>query len=117
MNTKKTLILDGLTIETGTRRVLNNGEPVLLRGKEFDLLEFLARNVNCVVSRLTLLEYVWDYSAHTATNTVEVHMAALRKKLEKRCGMNIIKNIYGIGYILKGSKPVPTSITSVPSNT
>ncbi|MFC1748038.1 winged helix-turn-helix domain-containing protein, partial [Pseudomonadota bacterium] len=69
---------------------------IRLRKKEYDLLEFLVRNAGRVLNRLTILEYVWNYSIHANTNTLEVHVANLRRKIDSQ----IIQTIHGLGYKL-----------------
>ncbi len=67
--------------------------------KEFMILEYLARNPNMVISRDTLYAHAWDYADGSSSNTVDVHMKNLRKKLQKN-GKNakLIQTIRGIGY-------------------
>ena len=67
----------------GTHEVLVNGEPVVLRPKEFDLLMALARRKGSVVGRLELLREVWGYGSDVVSRTVDTHVGELRRKLEK----------------------------------
>lgn len=92
-----------ITILPDSREVLVRGQKIFLRKKEYELLEFLARNPEKAMNRLTILEYVWDYSIHANTNTLEVHIAALRKKLLKYNKENLIRTIHGLGYALTTS--------------
>ncbi len=95
-----TLEFANLKINTNTREVTRNGQPIDLRKKEYELLEFLARNKDRVLNRLTILEYVWDYTTSIETNTLEVHIAALRKKIDTENSRRIFQTIRGYGYKL-----------------
>lgn len=97
--TNATLLTFGdMVIDATTQTVTRRGKKIFLRRKEYQLLEFLVMNKNRVVNRLTILEYVWNYSARVNTNTLDVHMATLRKKINRRSTK--IKTVYGIGYSL-----------------
>ena len=58
------------------------GKPVVLRNKEFSLLEYFMQHKDIVLSREMILEYVWDMNTDPFTNTVDTHVRLLRKKLE-----------------------------------
>ena len=94
------LTLGNLIIDRHKHQVSNQNKEIPLRKKEFELLEFMARNKNRVINRLTILEYVWNYRANTDTNTLEVHIAGLRRKLRKYNAHKLIKTVHGLGYIL-----------------
>lgn len=102
MNIEKNHILKlaDLEINTRTREVCRNGKCIQLRKKEYELLEFLIRNKDRVLNRLTILEYVWNYSTNMNTNTLEVHMAALRKKLDSESPIKLLQTVRGYGYKL-----------------
>lgn len=100
MMKKKQLYLSSLEIDPENQEVRRNGKPITLRRKEYELLEFLARNKGRVINRLTILEYVWNYSASAETNTLEVHMAALRKKIDRGHSLKLLRTVHGRGYKL-----------------
>lgn len=100
METKKNLRLSDLFVDTEKQEVFRKGERIKLRKKEYELLEFLARNKDRVINRLTILEYVWNYDANVETNTLEVHMTALRKKLEQNRPHKLFQTVHGRGYKL-----------------
>ena len=81
---ENTIAVGNIKIFPDSREVLMNDEKLPLRKKEYELLEFLAKNAERVINRLTILEYVWNYSIYANTNTLEVHIATLRKKLAAR---------------------------------
>jgi DNA-binding response OmpR family regulator len=74
-------VLGSLTVDRRSRRVLVDGEEVLLSPKEFELLALLAEDPGAVVNRQTILEEVWDPHWYGPTKTVDVHVASLRRKL------------------------------------
>ncbi len=100
------LKLCDLIIHPENQEVMRLGRRIPLRRKEYDLLEFLARNRERILNRLTILEYVWNYNTQTATNTLEVHMAALRRKIDKGFGKKLIHTFHGLGYMLSENEPV-----------
>jgi DNA-binding response OmpR family regulator len=74
-------VLGPLTVDRRSRRVLVDGEEVVLSPKEFELLALLAEDPGAVVNRQTILEEVWDPHWYGPTKTVDVHVASLRRKL------------------------------------
>ncbi len=94
-----TLTIDDLTIDFGTRTVERGDVSIYLSPKEYGLLEFLARNGERVVDRMEILAHVWDENADMFTNTVDVHIRYLRKKIDDG-RRPLIKTIKGKGYRL-----------------
>jgi two-component system, OmpR family, response regulator len=86
------------------RTVMRSGRPIELQPREFQLLEFLMRNADRVVTRTMLLEAVWDFHFDPKTNIVETHMSRLRAKLSQHGGDELIHTMRGAGYVLR----VPT---------
>lgn len=80
--------------------VIVEGIDVELTRKEYSLLEYFLRNKNRILSRLKILTHVWDQNVDIFSNTVDVHVASLRKKIQFN-GQNYIKTIHGVGYMLK----------------
>jgi len=70
-----------LVIDTGRRRVTVNGDEITLTAKEFDLLEYLAREPDVVHRRIAIMEAVWDTEWYGSTKTLDAHIASVRKKL------------------------------------
>lgn len=90
-----------LKVDTKSRKAYINDEYVKLTKKEFAILEYLLKNINKVVSQEELIEHVWDNSVDMFSNSVRVHINALRKKLKVSLGDEAIKNIVGVGYIIE----------------
>jgi len=80
---------------------LRDGRPVELQPREFQLLEFLMRNTDRVVTRTMLLEAVWDFHFEPKTNIVETHISRLRSKLSQSGGAELIHTVRGAGYVLR----------------
>lgn len=78
---------------------------IALRNKEFALLDFLINNKGRVLTRNSIFENVWDRNANIASNTVDVHINRLRRKLETSSSGKLIHTIHCIGYIFDKKKP------------
>jgi DNA-binding response OmpR family regulator len=89
------LALGDVVVHRAAREVAVAGKPVELRPKEFDLLAYLAQNRGVVLSRDLLLERVWGYDYAGGTRTVDVHVAQLRRKLDRP---DVIRTVRGAGY-------------------
>ena len=104
MATERQLRIGALAIDVAARRVWRDGEELDLRAKEFDLLAALAGNAGHVVTRDELMREVWDQHWFGSTKTLDVHMAALRRKLgNARSGPGSITTLRGVGYRLERS--------------
>jgi two-component system alkaline phosphatase synthesis response regulator PhoP len=78
----ETYAFDDVHVDFSHRTVMRAGRPVKLTVKEFDLLQFLVRRRGQIVSREDLLDHVWGYENYPTTRTVDMHILALRRKLE-----------------------------------
>lgn len=92
-----------LVVNLDTKEVQRNGQKITLTAKEFLLLEFLLKNKNRVLSRIDILENVWDISFDLGTNVVDVYVNYLRTKLDKPFKKKLIHTIIGMGYVIKES--------------
>jgi two-component system copper resistance phosphate regulon response regulator CusR len=98
--TPERLIVGALIIDTRRRRVVHGGEEVLLRAKEYALLEYLARRAGDVVSRSEIAEHVWDEHYDPLSNVVDVYVQRLRRKFDRPGAESIIRTRRGEGYQL-----------------
>jgi len=89
-----------IKLDIFARRLFINSRLVYLRNKEFSLLEYFIRNCGRVVSRTQILEEVWDRNIFCPTNTVDVHVSSLRRKLNSSHSSEKISTVHSIGYIL-----------------
>jgi two-component system, OmpR family, response regulator len=94
------LKIDDLEVDTTRYRVFRSGNEIVLTRKEFQLLEFLLKNQDNVVSRGSIMEHVWDRRGDLFSNTIETHILNLRKKLEIGSKKKLIHTIPGRGYRL-----------------
>ncbi len=100
------LEFDGLSIDTRSRAVLRDGEPLELTAKEFDLLLHFARHPGQVFNRLQLLDSVWGYGHVGYEHTVNTHINRLRSKIEQDPrNPRYIKTVWGVGYQFIAGKP------------
>jgi len=90
-----------LEINTSTREVRRADREIELTAREYELLEFMARNPRRVLSREFLLARVWDEELGLTTNLVDVYVSYLRKKVDAPGEMNLIRTVRGVGYVLK----------------
>lgn len=91
---------DALAIDLDRHLVVRSGHTIYLSKKEFSLMEYFIRHPERVVSRTELLEHVWDAQADPFTNTVEVHVRNLRKKIDTPFQYSLLHTIFGRGYTL-----------------
>jgi two-component system response regulator MprA len=90
-----------LVLNPDTREVHRGEREIELTNREFELLEFLMRNERLVVSRERLLDEVWGYDPMAATNTIDVFISNLRRKLETGGEGRLLLTKRGAGYVLK----------------
>jgi len=96
-------ILSALSLQLDAKRhlVTVGGEIVELTKREFDLLHYLLKNKDIVVSRETLLENVWDIDFDGGTNAVDVYIRFLRGKIDEAYNIKLIHTVRGVGYVVK----------------
>lgn len=101
MDNHEIINFENLTLDISARKFLVNKVPISLRNKEFTLMEYFMKNMGRVLTRTQILEEVWDHNIFCPTNTVDVHVSSLRKKLRCSSAANFIKTIYCVGYMLE----------------
>jgi DNA-binding response OmpR family regulator len=90
-----------LTLNPDTREVTRGERQVELTAREFELLEYLMRNQRLVISREQLLEEVWGYDPTSMTNTIDVFISNLRRKLEEGGEERVLHTKRGAGYVVR----------------
>lgn len=95
------LVYQELSLDLLRRKVKRGEEEIELQPLEFQLLEYLTRNHGRVVSKTTILEYVWKYHYDTRSNIVEAGIFRLREKLDKSFEKKLIHTVRGFGYVLE----------------
>jgi DNA-binding response OmpR family regulator len=96
-----TLAVADLRLNPDTHEVSRAGRRIELTQREFELLEYLMRNERIVISRQRLLDEVWGYDPFSMTNTIEVFVSNLRRKLEAGGEPRLLHTIRGAGYVLR----------------
>jgi DNA-binding response OmpR family regulator len=94
-----------LEVDTVRRAVRRAGKPIDLKPKEYALLEFLIRNSDRPVTKSLLIEHVWNIHFDSVSNVVEVHINALRNKVDRGFDRPLIHTMRGVGYILTDAPP------------
>ena len=95
------LVVGDLRLNPDTREVSRGDRELELTAREFELLEHLMRNERIVVSRQALLDEVWGYHPFAETNTVDVFISNLRRKLEANGESRVLHTVRGAGYVLR----------------
>jgi DNA-binding response OmpR family regulator len=95
------LAVADLRLNPDTHEVTRAGRRIDLTQREFELLEYLMRNERIVISRQRLLDEVWGYDPFSMTNTIEVFVSNLRRKLEAGGEPRLLHTIRGAGYVLR----------------
>ncbi len=90
-----------LSLNVDTHEVVRGERAVDLTQREFELLEYLMRNERIVISRQRLLDEVWGYDPFSITNTIEVFVSNLRRKLEAGGEARLLHTVRGAGYVLR----------------
>jgi DNA-binding response OmpR family regulator len=106
--TDQKLTFAGIEMNLLTRKVSRNHKSLQLTNKEFELLEFLLRHKNKIVSREMLGQSVWHEMARATPldNVIDVHIAHLRKKIDDPCETKLLHTLRGVGFILSDEKNI-----------
>ena len=97
-NSKRILKIEDLELDMDAKIVKR---AIKLTSTEYRLLEYLLKNRNRVLSRVDILENVWDINFNMGTNVVDVYVNYLRNKIDKKFETKLIHTVIGMGYILK----------------
>lgn len=93
-----------LEVHMDTHKVLRNGNPVSLSGKEFALLRYMVQNEGIVLSRERLEQHLWNYDYMGSSNVIDVYIRYLRKKIDEGYDTKLIHTVRGAGYVLRVDK-------------
>ncbi|ULQ55644.1 response regulator transcription factor [Flavihumibacter rivuli] len=96
-----TIRVGDLLMNIDSKEVSRAGKPIQLTAKEFQLLEYMIKNKNRVVSRADIALNVWDIDFDTGTNVIDVYVNFLRKKIDRDFDQKLIHTQVGMGYVLK----------------
>jgi two-component system copper resistance phosphate regulon response regulator CusR len=92
---------DGLEMDLDRKEVKRDDKKISLTAKEFQLLEYLLRNKNRLLSRADIAVNVWEMSFQSNTNVIDVYVSYLRNKIDKDFSKKLIQTQVGMGYMLK----------------
>jgi len=95
------LVVRDLKLDTTSRKVTRKGKEINLTLKEFNLLEYLMRNADQVLTREQILDHLWDFAFDSFSNVVDVHIKNLRKKIDGSHHEKLLETIRGVGYRIK----------------
>ncbi len=97
------IVVEGLRIDSDSRRVFFGREQLELSKTEFDLLELLGRNVGIVLTHSAIYDRIWGYDFGPESKNLAVYISYLRRKLELVGAPDLIRTVRGVGYSLNGS--------------
>lgn len=99
--TAEVLEVGDLSVNLATRQVIRSEKEIQLTPREFDLLTYLMKNKNIVLTREQIMEEVWGYDYIGDTNVVDVYIRYVRQKVDKGFERPCIETIRGVGYTIK----------------
>ena len=98
---KNKIYIADLVVDDDAKTVMRAGHLITLTATEYRLLLALLKNKGKVMSRMELLENVWDINFNLETNVVDVYINYLRKKIDNKFDSKIIQTVIGMGYVIK----------------
>ncbi|NOY55227.1 MAG: response regulator transcription factor [Actinobacteria bacterium] len=97
----ETLTVGDLTLDPRTRKVTRGDRELNLTKTEFDLLELLLMNAGVVLTREVIYERIWGYDFGTSSNSLDVYIGYLRRKMEEGGEPRLISTVRGVGYVIR----------------
>jgi len=97
------LVFMDLSIRIKSRQALIGDQPLHLTGKQYDLLEYLVKNQNAILTKEQIFDRIWGFDSETTTNVVEVYASGIRKELKAHGYDRYLRTVRGVGYMLSGS--------------
>ena len=95
------LTVGDLRVDTAAHRCWRGDTEIALTSKEYALLEMFARQPGTVLTREVLMEHCWDFAYESRSNVVDVHIRALRDKIDRPFGLASVETVRGAGYRLR----------------
>jgi len=102
-----TLSYGGVTLDPSSRQVVRGGRELTLTKTEFELLELFLTHPRQVLSRSMIMERVWGYDFGPSSNSLEVFVSYLRRKLEAGGEPRLLHTVRGVGYVLREQSAAP----------
>ncbi len=94
------LTYDEISLDTAHKSVMRAGRAINLTAKEFSLLEYFIQHPQQILTKEAIIKRIWDYDAIVVSNTIEVHIRALRNKIDRPFSYPLIHTVKGLGYKL-----------------
>ena len=101
VNLDQIISIADLQINLSAKTVTRKSVDIVLTATEYRLLEYMAKNKGKILSRIDILENVWDIDFNLGTNVVDVYVNYIRKKIDKNADQKLIHTAVGLGYVLK----------------
>ena len=92
--------IEDLEIDTLGKKVRRAGKEIRLTSREYRILELLALNEDKLFERVEIAQKIWGFAFNTGTNVIDVHISALRKKIDRDFTPKLIHTVIGMGYVL-----------------
>ncbi len=93
---QNTLQFKDLVLDLNCRKAVVKGQEILLQGKQFDVLEYLMKAQNTILTKEQIFDKIWGFNSETSTNVIEVYTSGLRKELKKVGYDTYLKTIRGV---------------------
>lgn len=94
------IVITDLKINTISKKVFRAGKEIKLTAKEYKILELLATHKGKVLERIEIAQKIWGFSFNTGTNVIDVHINALRNKIDRDYSQKLIQTVIGMGYVI-----------------
>lgn len=101
VNLDQIISIADLQINLSAKTVRRGNTDIILTATEYRLLEYMAKNKGKILSRIDILENVWDIDFNLGTNVVDVYVNYIRKKIDKNADQKLIHTAVGLGYVLR----------------
>jgi two-component system OmpR family response regulator len=98
------LAVGDLVMDLLSRKVSRGSKPISLKPREFELLEYLMRHADQIVTRAMMLEDIWQYDFDPQTNVIDVHVSKLRNKIDAGFEWSLLRTVRNAGYILTATE-------------
>lgn len=98
------LVIGDVELDTVKKSVTKNGNIIELTAKEYEVLEYLLRNKNHILSREQIREHVWDFDYEGESNIIDVLIKNIRQKIDDNKEESIIQTKRGAGYVIREDK-------------
>src|SRR3989344_2325205 len=95
------LVVKDLELNPATRAVTRDKKPILLTLKEFELLQYLMKHPNEAMGREDIFVHLWDFADMSMSNTIDVHIKNLRKKIDDQKNDKLLETVRGVGYSIE----------------